>query len=354
MAGEDNKDDDSGQEDELFMVGDGVDGDESLSQQNEDDNKGSTEDDKDDEDLAAGDSRVGGGEPDDEGDDGKRAERKSRRQRQKDARDRDQRELRFLRGRNETLEKRFSGLEKRVNDSEAVSIDQRISQIDAAIDKADDTYAKAITASEGEQAAEAMKYRDQLRDQKTKLEAYRDAGTAEEEPEGPPAELLENVKDWSDRNKWFDFKRQDEDSAIAGAIDDMLVRDGWDPLTPEYYRELDARIARRLPHLAEDSGGGRRRGGSRRGNGADRDDDDDRGDGGADTDSRAGRGDGGGNKSRGPKFRVGGTDRHLKSNEVHISRERREAMEEAGVWDDPKTRARYLKNYAKWDKENLA
>jgi len=118
---------------------------------------------------------------------------------------------------------------------------------------------------------------------------------------------------------------------IVGAIDDMMVRDGWDPRTPEYYDELDNRVARRLPHLAQKGKGG---------NGADDDLDDDPGDG------------GGARKPGGPRFRVGGRERPLKSNEVHISRERREAMEEAGVWEDPVLRKNYLKRYAEWDKEH--
>jgi hypothetical protein len=167
------------------------------------------------------------------------------------------------------------------------------------------------------------------------------AGKAEAAAAGTPTEdfvdpaLIDQVKSWSERNTWFDFGRRDEDSAIAGAIDDMLIRDGYDPRTTEYYDELDKRVARRLPHLAKKGG---------KGNGEDHIDDVD------DDDDPQDRG--GQRKPGGPKFRIGGQERPLKSNEVHISRDRKEAMQEAGVWDDPVLRKNYLKRYAEWDREH--
>ena len=195
-------------------------------------------------------------------------------------------------------------------------------------------YAKAIDAGEGKDAAEAQRIRDGLRDQKNYLTQYKEQGGArtQAEEQGPDPLLVEQVRTWHDRNTWFDFGRRDEDSAIAGAIDDMMIRDGYDPRTPEYYEELDKRVGRRLPHLAQ---------GGSRGNGADDDDD-------LDTGDRRG----GERKPGGPRFRVGGKERPLRSNEVHISRERREAMEEAGVWEDPVLRKKYLKRYSEWDREN--
>jgi hypothetical protein len=35
-----------------------------------------------------------------------------------------------------------------------------------------------------------------------------------------------------------------------------------------------------------------------------------------------------------------------------VSRERRDALIQAGVWDDPKLRLKYVKQYQKWDREN--
>lgn len=333
----DNKDED------LVMVGDGVEeGDQSavpsVDEQLKEEKEG--EGDVDGNLLAdAGDTRVGGGEPvDDEKTEARRVERRSRRQRQKEARDRDQRELKFLRGRNEQVERQIGELTRRQVATETATIDQRIAQLDNAMRSADDVYAKAITANEGQDAAEAMRIRDNLKDQRDSLvagKAEAAAGTPTEDAVDPA--LIEQVRSWSERNTWFDFGRRDEDSAIAGAIDDMLIRDGYDPRTSEYYDELDKRVARRLPHLTKKLGG--------KGNG----EDDLGGDEHIDDDLED---KGGQRKPGGPKFRIGGQERPLKPNEVHISRDRKEAMQEAGVWDDPVLRKNYLKRYAEWDQEH--
>jgi len=307
-------------EEEFVMVGDGVEeGDQKVA---------AVDDDKEDESLD-GDKRAGHAESeDDEKKDGKSAENKSRRARQKAARERDKRELKFLRGRNEEVERQLGELSRRQTQSEISQVDTRINQLDSAIRSADDVYAKAVSAGEGNDAAEAQRIRDTLKEQRDGLKTYKEqASTNEQTEDQVDPVLVENVRNWHGRNNWFDFRRQDEDSAIAGAIDDMLVRDGWDPKTPEYYDELDKRVARRLPHRAA--------------GGSDDDGDDEEG-----KEEKTSKDLGG------PRFRVGGRERSLKSNEVHISKARREAMEETGVWEDPILRKKYLKRYADWDLEN--
>lgn len=315
-------------DEDLVMVGDGVE---------EGDQPGVvmvTDDEGEAEELEAqDDQRVGAGEPEEDDDktEARKKEGKTRRQRQKAARDRDQRELRFLRTRNETVERQLGEMGRRLDGMESAGIDTRIAQLDNAIRSADDVYAKAIDANEGKDAAEANRIRENLKEQRDYLQQAKEQGAVAPEQVQPDPVLIERVKDWHGRNDWYDFGRRDEDSAIAGAIDDMLIRDGYDPTSVEYYEELDKRIARRLPHLAQGKG---------RGNGAD------------DYDDHLGGEEPAEPKSRGPKFRVGGRERPLKSNEVHISRERREAMEEAGVWEDPTLRKKYLAKYAEWDREH--
>jgi len=333
----DKKDDNLDKDPDLVMVGDGVD-DEEAGRQAAAEADDDQDDDQfgDDDDDEAPDQRLGGGEAEDDESrkEARRNENKSRRQRQKEARERDQRELTFLRQRNEQIERQISDLATKQNQSEQRTIEGRISQLENAIRQADDVYAKAIDAGEGKDAAEAMRIRDALKDQRDGLKSYKAEAeqTARIDP-GPDPALIENVRTWHERNQYFDFGRRDEDSAIVGAIDDMMVRDGWDPRTPDYYNELDKRIARRLPHLKKKAKGNGRQ--------VVDDDDDDGGD--APPQKR---------RSAGPKFRVGGRDRPLRSNEVHISRDRRQAMEDAGVWEDPVLRKNYLKRYAEWDKEH--
>lgn len=320
------------EEEDFVMVGDGVEDEQAVSQQVAPDDD-QLDDEDEDERHADDDRRVGAGEAvDDEVREARRTERKTRRQRQKEARDRDQRELRFLRQRNEQVERQLGELSQRVSGQEKATIDGRIRQLDSAIASAEDVYAKAIDAGEGKDAAEAQRIRDQLRDQRSYLQQYKEQGfEAPAQEAGPDPALVENVKEWHSHNEWFDFGRRDEDSAIAGAIDDRMAAEGWDPTTSEYYDELDRRLSARLPHLYKGNAG----------NNAD------------DADEGKVNNRGSAKKSGGgPKFRVGGRERALRSNEVHISRERREAMEQAGVWEDPVLRKKYLKRYADWDREN--
>ena len=109
----------------------------------------------------------------------------------------------------------------------------------------------------------------------------------------------------------------------AKQIDSSLVAEGLDPSSKKYWKELNRRIADRLPHRfaqEEDSG--------------------------YSGEERSGR--------RGPP--VGGS-RDISapgSKKVFVSSERVQAMKDAGYWDDPVLRQRMLKRYSEVDRENRA
>jgi hypothetical protein len=273
--------------------------------------------------------RLGASEDEDEGKDElrsrRRDERKSRRQRQKDARDRDGREMEYLRNRHEFTERRLNELETRMGAGEVSGIDQRITQFKSQIKLADQVIAKAVSAQKGEDLVEAQNIRDGLRDNLRTLEnaktqiARRE--TAEEAP-APSPRMLKHAEDFMHAHGWWDPEGGDEDSLIVSAIDNALILERYDPTTKEYWDELADRVAERLPHTVEGAG----------------DDDDDQ-------PQRRPRG-------GGPRFRTGGRERPLKPNEVYISPDRKAAMVDAGIWEDPDTRQRYLKQYAEWDREH--
>ena len=142
---------------------------------------------------------------------------------------------------------------------------------------------------------------------------------------GPDPEIASFAQDWVSRNTWYDPDGKDEASKIVLAIDQTLVESGYNPKTEAYWRELDKRVAKRLPDI---KGGG---------NYDDSQDDDRRG------------------QRRGPL--IGSSRDHAPQSsrrEVYISPERKQAMIDAGVWEDAVLRQRYLKQYAKWDRENNA
>lgn len=287
------------------------------------------EDESDDEEDFA-DARLGKSEDDEEEEDARKRERKSRKQRQREARERMERELRFMERRNAQLERQIQDIARRQDEAEIGAIEAKIAAHKAAIAKADRVIADAVEQKRGADVAEATRIRDNLVHSLRKLEEDREEETArpfarrEEQPVLDP-QVIRRAKGWVSKNPWFDPKRRDEDSAIAGLIDDRLQAEGYDPATDEYWQELDRRVAKRLPHLKK---------------GAARSDDDD-----DELEPKKKNGAAGG-----PKFRAGGRDRKLGKNEVYLSKERIDAMKEAGIWDDPVSRAKMIKRYAEFDR----
>lgn len=301
------------------------------------------EEQEDDEKDEKDDARLGGGRDEDDEDKGKKSRRedgRTRRQRQRKAKERTDRELGFLRTRNETLERRFSELEAnvdaRVTGSELVSVEQGITKARSDLTIANQVIAKAIEDQNGADVAEAMEHRDNIRDNIRDLEQAKEyladednrRATGGEQPKLDPRHVA-HAQSFMVDNDWWDPLGRDDDSKTVLRIDGLLVREGYDPTTKDYWDELRERVQTDLPQHFDA--------------GDDEADDDD------DADTKGNQG--GQRRSRGPTFRTGGRERSLKDNEVYISPERKDAMIEAGIWDDPVARNRMLKRYSEYDRD---
>lgn len=312
--------------------------------------KGSEDVDDDDDGEEEEETRLGGGRDDDEDEDDKRSRRreenKSRRQRVKDARERTERELKFLRGRNETLERRFSQFEQdadtRMAGNEAAQIDGHINKAKSDLQLANQVIAQAAEQNDGANLAEALDHRDNIRDNLRDLEEAKGYLAQEGQRRGAaePQQLdprhVAHAQSFMIDHDWWDPVGRDQDSQTVLMIDRSLVAEGYEPSTKEYWDELRQRVQKDLPNHFD------------AGKGSDDDADGD------DTDD-AGKGPSKNNRqNRGPQFRTGGRERSLKKNEVYISPERKEAMVEAGVWDDPVLRNKFLKAYSTYDLEEGA
>lgn len=272
-----------------------------------------------------------------------RAQKNERRRR---AMERDRTELRYLRSRNEVLERQASENAQRLDRIEKAGEDERINRIRSAIRNADATIVKLTAAGEEAQALEATTIKNNMQEQldrELRKVAERDTKRAEstERVEQPREEgglsptAQRNALAWKARNGWFNADNPGSDERVAHALDAAILAEGYDPEDPEYYRELDRRVAEYMPHRAQKNA---RRGG---------DEDDERGG------DREERRPNGGERPRrdAPRFRVGGRERALKPNEVYLSRARREALEEMGANDDPVLMKRYLKSFKKYDED---
>ncbi len=258
----------------------------------------------------------------------RRQEKRERKQRQEEARKRDKTELTFLQRRNEELERRFSQIEGKLKQNEISGIDAAIADAARRAQLAEEIFAKAISAKNGEDASKAMQYRDQARaavaalQQRKAQEAYAMQQQAQAAA-APSPKQVQLAQEFIRDHAWYDPDGQDEDSAIVLAVDQALAREKMDPNTEEYWEELRERVRKRLPEKFEQrkerterSDTSRPRGGPQIGSG--------RGDGGAPSGRR----------------------------EVYISPERKQAMMEAGVWDDPILRNKYIKRYMEYDRQN--
>jgi len=294
------------------------------------------EDQEDEDDDHPEDSRLSDDNEDREELRRKRREEKSdRAARRKQAIERDKTELNFLRQRNEALEKRMFQVEKTTVANTISGIDARIADTVSEVRAAERIMSHAIEAGNGEDAAKALRIRDEAMKKVQQLQFHKhqhneaaqnihqQAQQVQTQAPGPDPEIASFAQDWVSKNSWYDPGGKDEASKIVLAIDQSLVESGYNPKTEAYWRELDKRVAKRLPE-AKGSG-----------NYDDSQDDDRRG------------------QRRGPP--VGSSrDQAPQSSrrEVYISPERKQAMTDAGVWEDPVLRQRYLKQYAKWDREH--
>jgi len=283
-------------------------------------------DDDQDDDDDADDERMGTSEDDSEDeivDKNKkiRETRAKRRQLQKQAKERSQRELEFLRQQNAELMQRMSAIEGNTLSQQAQTIAQQYQQALYEKLQAELIIAKAVEAGNGDDVTQAMRIRDeanyraaQLAQAQQQAEQYAQQAT---QPRTDPR-VVDYAKQWLDANPWYNPQGRDEDSAITKAIDNSLAAEGWNPASEDYWHELTRRVAARI--------------------------------GGDDAPAREAA-----PRRKAPP--TGNTREHAPVStrkEVYVTPERKQAMIEAGVWDDPVARKRYLKAYQAYDRDNTA
>ena len=246
-----------------------------------------------------------------------RDSRVKRRQLQKVAKERSQQELAYLREQNAELMRRMAAVEGNTLTQNAAGVQQQLQQALAEARQAEQIMARAIEAGNGEDAATALRIRDEAKERAAQLSTYKDrfeaAAKQATTPRADPR-VTNYAQQWLSANSWYDPQGRDEDSAITKAIDNALAREGWNPASEEYWHELTRRVANRI------------------------------GDGEAEAPARN-------TKRKAPPT---GSGREYAppstKNEVVVTPERKAAMIDAGVWDDPVARKRYLKAYQEYDR----
>lgn len=252
----------------------------------------------------------------------KRQQRQQRKFRRRAAIEHKERELAFLRAENEEFKRRLNAVEKRTTEFDQQAADQRLNETANEIQTVDRIIAKAIEQGQGEDVAKALAIRDQLMERRKQLENLKAQAKVEPKKEGPDPRVAAYAKEWISMNDWYDPRGGDEDSMIVQAIDKRLAAEGFNPATEDYWVELDNRVAKRLPHKYGDNTVEE-----------------------APKPKAAKRG--------GPP--VGGKREYAAPStrkEIYISPERKQALIDAGVWDNPDLRQKYIKRYADYDRNN--
>jgi hypothetical protein len=262
----------------------------------------------------------------DEGGDGEETNaRQLRRKRQKE---RQRENIKKTREENTVLlrelveaKERLVALESRNVQSDSQTADQRYQYALQQIEAAELQLKEAFETGDGDKAIKAQRLREQS------VRAAYEAEELKKKLNNPQLQKKSSVLDpmtenhaeqWMRKNPWFNPSGEDEDSAVARAIDEAWAREaqksGVSPSSEHYWDELDARVKRRLGKVGVDRE--RRRAAP----------------------PVTGRGD---------SLRPSTSD-----NKVIVSPERKEALMKMNAWDDPLIRKRYLKAYRNYDRQN--
>jgi hypothetical protein len=241
-----------------------------------------------------------------------RKRRQKRKELQTKAREKTEYELRMLRDQNAELMRRVGSVETHAVHQNMSVIEGRLQEAVNDARMAEDILGKAIEAGNGADAAAALRRAFQLNQAKQQLTQRQQA------PRGADLVVQNLAREWLSANPWYDPKGSDEDSRITKAIDDGLTGEGYNPKSQEYWHELTRRVSARLAP----ADGAQRKG--------------------PDTGRRTPPPQGNGREHAPQSTR----------NEIYVTPERKQAMIDAGSWDDPAKRNKMLKAYRDYDKNS--
>jgi len=188
--------------------------------------------------------------------------------------------------------------------------------------------AEATQNQDGEGMVEAQTLWQTAQEEMRNLASLREQADKElrqpkQQVQMPNPRVQRNAAQWMKRNNWYNPSAQDPDSRVAKKVDELMVTQGWDPADPDYWDELDARLQKELPHRYNGSN---------------------------DDESR---------EVRRPRNVVGSSGREASSayggvnrTQFVLSPERVRAMKEAGAWDNPERKARMIKQFVEYDRQN--
>lgn len=281
------------------------------------------EDDSDEADDAARAAEIANGGAVDEAAERLREQKRHKRRARKDYHKQVSAEkdvkLTFLQRQNQDLLERLSVLERKSHGSDIARVNKAIEDQATRISFAKQKIAEATRSGNGEMLTAAQEMWFEARRQYEALDALKARVVQPQRQrtiQAPDPQLQFHANAWMSDNAWYDPSGKDADSRVALAIDQAMGEEGWNPKSAEYWRELDNRLQKYLPHRYTDP-----------------------------ADEKTAR------TPNRPRNVVTGSSRENASssggrNTFTLSPDQVRAMKDAGMWDDPDKRAKMIRRYA--------
>jgi hypothetical protein len=278
------------------------------------------------------------GDDSDDGDDGldgdpdreairaaRREERKLKKQIHREKAKESNHLINALKKQNQQLAERLANLETRTSGAELARVEKVMDDTAVQIEYAKMKMKEAVSSQDGEALVRAQELMYESMRKYESLKSVKENAT--KQMSQPPRQNIQlpdpvvqrNAADWMSRNQWYDPAGKDLDSELTQGIDKRLTAEGYDPSSPDYWEELDDRLAKYLPHRYSQSR----------------------------------------NEVAPPQRRrspVTGTGRETApargGSTFTLSPERVAAIKEMGAWDDPEKRKKMVQRFAEYDRQN--
>lgn len=228
------------------------------------------------------------------------------------------------------LRERSGQIADRVTVSELARIDAAAGELQNYIAQAEAVIQGATQSGDVAAVARAVEGKIEARNRLNNLvqlrQRHQQAARQVAQPSVDPTHIS-LASAWHRENSWYNPEEGvDEDSDVTRAIDRAVRRDGFDPRTQAFWHELDRRLQDRLPHRYGRTGDSRRE---------------------AREDSRP-------NRAAPPMAASPGREGSARAPREEgwvLSRERVQMLKDTGKWDDPQARARAIKSYQEYDRQ---
>jgi hypothetical protein len=253
----------------------------------------------------------------------RRLERKQKVEYRKQKEDSYRREIETLRRQLDEVNSWKNTVEKRNVQSGIAQIDKAINDANEALNLSRQAMAQATRDNDGQAQVDATELYYAARKRAEDLNNVKQT-IAKRMSQRPQQTLdpgiVQNAQRWIESKPWYDVTGKDEDSRVTQSIEGGMASQGWDPRQPEYWKELDTRLQKYLPHRFNTSYTG------------------------SNTSTK-------GEKPR-PPTESSSQGATKPTSGYRLSPERVKAMKDAGVWDDPSARREMIKSYIDYDKQS--